>query len=94
MAMVRVTGRVVRTDRRSGTGKNGPWTIREARVMIGQVDFCDVRMPDDMPDLRQDDAVDLAVEYTGEYRGVPSFQIRGDWSSVPGVQPEMAGSSK
>jgi hypothetical protein len=95
MSTVRITGRVVRAERKSGTSKAGnPYSIREARVMIGEVDFADVSLPDDMPDLRINDQVDVAAEYTGEFKGQPSFRVRGDWHTVPGVNPDLAVSSK
>ena len=91
MTMCRVTGKVVRTERNTGVSKAGtPYNIRQARIMIGEVDFCDVRLPDDMPDLRQGDQVDYAVEYQGEYRNQPTFGIKGDWATVPGVRELVA----
>ena len=78
MTALRVTGDIVRTDRRDGIKDGREWTIRTARVLVGRADFCDITLSD-RDQIRDGDHVDLVVEYRGEYRGQPRFDIVGNW---------------
>lgn len=92
MTALRVTGEIVRTDTRTGVKDGRTWEIRTARILIGRADFCDVTLGD-RDRLREGDDVDLVVEYRGEYRGVPRFDIVGEWAVVPPVPAQSSSSS-
>ena len=84
--MFRVTGEVVRFQRRpwSMDGRSG--VTRTARVLVGRADFCDVTVPEEFPEPREGDSVDWAVEVSvrnGRLRVV----LAGDFAvAVPGYR--------
>jgi hypothetical protein len=79
-AVLRCTGEVVKTEVRKGTSaKTGnAYSFRTARVLSGRAEFEDLTLGDDIPDLRDGDHVDLAVEVQQGGR----TRVVGAWSDV------------
>jgi hypothetical protein len=83
--MFRVTGEVVRYERK-------PWDIdgrhgisRQARVLVGRADFVDVKYPENLPEPREGDQVDLAVTVAARQRGGVDVKVVGDFFQVVGI---------
>jgi hypothetical protein len=69
---VRITGAVLAVDSRSGVSTRGPeprpYTIRTARVLVGEHGIAEVNLPDSMPLPVRGEVVDLLAEVS-EYGG-------------------------
>lgn len=84
--MFRVTGEVVRYERKPWAMDDGRKGVsRSARILVGRADFVDVKYPDDLPEPREGDFVDLAVVVTPRQRGGLDAKVKGDFSTIVGV---------
>ena len=92
--MLRVTGEIVRYERTPWSMDGRTGVVRKARVLVGRADFVDVRFPDTLPEPREGDVVDLAVEATANVRngsGYLTLTVRGDFAAlVPAATPSPA----
>jgi hypothetical protein len=86
--MLRVSGRVVRVDERSGskadqsTGEIRPWSMRIVRVLVAEQDIVEVAtFGSDGPVPTVGEAVDLAVE-ASVFKGKLSLALRNTWDAV------------
>lgn len=89
--MFRVTGEVVRYERK-------PWDIdgrhgisRQARILVGRADFVDVKYPENLPEPREGDVVDLAVNVLAKQRGGGvDVKVVGDFATIVGIAKPQA----
>ena len=86
--MYRVTGTVVKIDKRSGSkaqadGEQRPWTMFTVRVLVKQMSVVEVVAfaGDDFLAPGVGDEIDWAVEVRADRRGIQA-NYDGAWSSV------------
>lgn len=87
--MLRCTGKVVRFESKPWTMEGRAGVTHTARVMVGDADFADVKIPVDANGQcpvqfpSKGDAIDYAVT-PGVSNGKVSVTVRGDWSELVG----------
>jgi ssDNA-binding replication factor A large subunit len=81
---VRVTGQVVRAEKRTFQRQDGTeWSRTEIEIMVALRGTTTVQVREDLPELPQPgDVVDVLAKYSNEYRGTPQFDLVGVWSAA------------
>ncbi len=88
--MFRVSGEVVRYERKPWEMEGRTGITRTARVLVGRADFVDVKIPAAMPEPRENDVVDWAVSCVANGSRL-SANLVGDFLSVvPSAAPVLA----
>lgn len=88
-ATARITGYVLRVDRRSGVSKASgePWSMCNVLVLVGQSGVAEATLPKDWSAPSQGEEVDYLVE-ARTYNGSVSFSVI---ERFPAVEPAHAG---
>lgn len=79
--MLRCTGKVVRFESKPWTMEGRSGTTHTCRVMVGDADFADVKVPEGVQHPRKGDHVDFGV-VPGISGGKVSVTVRGNWSDL------------
>jgi hypothetical protein len=80
--MLRCTGKVVRIESKPWTMEGRAGITTTARVLVGEADFSDVKIPDATVKFpAKGDLVDYAV-VPGVNNGRLSVTVRGNWSEI------------
>lgn len=88
--MLRVTGEVVRYERKPWAMEGKTGITRKARVLVGKADFVDITFPEALPEPREGDNVDLGVTVTAP-SGRVKITVVGDFLALV---PEVAAPAK
>ncbi len=81
LAMLRVTGEVVRFEMKPWTMEGRTGVSRKARVLVGRADFVDVAYPDNIEPPVEGDVVDLGVLITAP-GGRVKITVQGRWDRL------------
>lgn len=81
--MLRVSGEVVRFEKKPWTMEGRSGITKTARVQTTRADFVDVKLGEDVSEPREGDLVDWAVT-PGVSGGRVSVNHKGDWAAVLG----------
>jgi hypothetical protein len=87
--MLRVTGRVARIESKPWTMEGRSGVTTTARIVVGDADFADVKIPDNVAHPSKGDEIDYAV-VPGVSGGKVGITVRGDFAELTGLTSAKA----